>query len=816
VGEIVTGTQIQNLPLNGRQFGNLAALVPGVGLGFHPDPTKSTQFAPQVAGGTGRNINYLIDGGDNNDDTVGGMVQNFPLDSVGEFNFVTQRFKAEYGRSYGGVLQVVTKSGTNDLRGSVFNYFRDKSLNAQTETEKLSGVEKGDYRKYQFGASLGGPIKKDKTHFFMSFERVQQDTTQAVDTLGLFPDKDGVFDVPFRENLAIGKITHQLSPNNYLSVRYGYNNNSQPYGASPQTPLETWGTSANTFHSANLNLNSVLSGGRLNEFLFQYSYFHNHIGANSDLPTEIFPNGVTIGQNPNTPQDTLQHKYQFRDDFTWNSGRHEFKVGVMFINEPTLDITFSTGQQPTYTHIDDLRNAPITTITQNGPLSGGSGFSGGFIPNKQYGAYVQDSWHVGDKLTLDIGVRYDYITGFAFDQSANRIFNDLQAAGRAGLLAGAPGFEDFGADPKEDKNNIAPRAGFIYDAKGDGSFVIRGGAGRYYDFPYTNATLLFPIIDSQSSFGEIYFASNSGGLRNPDGTFFQVGQPLPPNEAVIDPSNAATNAYTPLPRQPYTDQVNLGFSVGLGKNFAVEVDGMATRGRDQGRAMALNVRPNLGPRRFAGILPNVGTLAFTVWVPENRSSYKGVSLAVKKRWDGKTQLLASYTLSQARSTARNGTDEFGGAGILDAFDPFNDAQFGPSGTDARHRVTISGVWMPGAGFTIAPIFRYRSKLPYNITAGLDLNRDNNNFDLPPDVETTNAGRGAEYKQLDLRVSKRFHFGANTALELIAEGFNLTNSTNPGGFIGNRRAANFGEPTLFAGDFQRGEQRMAQLGVRLEF
>ena len=816
VGEIVTSTQIENLPLNGRQFGNLAALVPGVGLGYHPDPTKSTQFAPQVAGGTGRNINYLIDGGDNNDDTVGGMVQNFPLDSVGQFNFVTQRFKAEYGRSYGGVLQVVTKSGTNDLQGSLFNYFRDKSLNAQTEQEKLSEVPKGDYRRYQFGGSLGGPIKKDKTHFFVSAERVQQDTTQAVDTLGLFPEKDGVFDLPFRETLAVGKITHQLSDAHYLSVRYGYNTNSQPYGASPQSPPEHWGTSKNTFHSANLNLNTVLSRGRLNEFLFQYSYFHNHIGADSNLPTESFPNGVFIGQNGNTPQDTLQHKYQFRDDFTWNAGRHELKAGVMFINEPTLDVTFSTGQQPTYTHIDDFLDSPVTVITQNGPIGEAGGFSGGLIPNKQYGAYIQDTWRVTDKLLFDLGVRYDLITGFAFDQSRNRVFNDLQEAGRAGRLAGVLGMEDFGSEPREDKNNIAPRFGFIFDPKGDSSLVVRGGVGRYYDFPYTNATLLFPVIDSQSAFGEIYSASNSQGLRNADGSFFRVGQPLPPNEAVIDAENAATTAFTPLPRQPYTDQANLGFSVAVGQDWAFEVDGMMTRGRDQGRSMSLNVRPDLGPRRFADILPNVGTIGFSVWVPENRSKYKGVSFAVKKRWDGKTQLLASYTLSEGRSTARNGTDEFIGAGLLDAFDPFSDAQFGPSATDARHRVTLSGVWSPGAGFTFAPIFRYRTELPYNITAGLDLNRDNNNFDLPPDVSTVNAGRGASYKQLDFRLSKRFRFGRPTGLELIGEMFNVTNAKNPAGFIGNRRAANFGEATEFAGDFQRGEQRMAQLGVRLEF
>src|SRR5262249_41037922 len=124
VGEVITETQIQNVPLNGRQFANLAALVPGVDLGYHRDPTKSSQFAPFVAGGSGRNVSYAIDGGDDNDDTVGGLAQNYPLDSIGEFNFETYRFKAEYGGSDGGVLNVATKSGTNNVSGSVFNYFR--------------------------------------------------------------------------------------------------------------------------------------------------------------------------------------------------------------------------------------------------------------------------------------------------------------------------------------------------------------------------------------------------------------------------------------------------------------------------------------------------------------------------------------------------------------------------------------------------------------------------------------------------------------------------------------------------------------------
>src|SRR3954471_6822274 len=171
VGGVVDTTKIESLPLNGRQFANLALTIPGVGLGFHSDPTKSTQYSPQIAGGNGRNVNYQIDGGDNNDDTVGGLLQLFPLEAIQEFNFQTQRYKAEYGRSNGGVMNIVTKSGTNDPHGSWFTSFRDKSMNATTETEKLNHLAKQDYKRYQFGGSFGGPIIQNKAHFFAAVER---------------------------------------------------------------------------------------------------------------------------------------------------------------------------------------------------------------------------------------------------------------------------------------------------------------------------------------------------------------------------------------------------------------------------------------------------------------------------------------------------------------------------------------------------------------------------------------------------------------------------------------------------------------------
>jgi hypothetical protein len=230
VGEVVDLVRIENLPLNGRQFANLAATIPGVGLGFHSDVSKSAQYSPQISGGNGRNINYLVDGGDNNDDTVGGLAQLFPLEAIQEFSLITQRSDAEYGRANGAVLNVVTKSGTNTLRGTWFGLVRNDALNARTFAEQAKNLPKQAYERYQYGGSFGGPIVRDKAHYFAAYERTQQDTKQIVDTLGMFPDQDGVFSVPFRENLFTAKVTFMPRPAHYLAVRYGTDDNSQPNG----------------------------------------------------------------------------------------------------------------------------------------------------------------------------------------------------------------------------------------------------------------------------------------------------------------------------------------------------------------------------------------------------------------------------------------------------------------------------------------------------------------------------------------------------------------------------------------------------------
>jgi hypothetical protein len=223
VGGVVEPRRIEELPLNGRQFANLAATLPGVGIAFHRDPTKGTQYTPQVVGGAGRNVNYLVDGGDNNDDIVGGQLQLFPLDAIEEFRFSIASFSAESGRASGGIMDVVTRSGTNRFTGSAFAFLRDDALNARTTTESTLDVPKSDYRRWQFGGSGGGPIRRDKAHFFAAVERVQQDTFQAVDTEGLFPSLDGVFPVAYRETLLTAKATVNLRDADHGWLRYGAN-----------------------------------------------------------------------------------------------------------------------------------------------------------------------------------------------------------------------------------------------------------------------------------------------------------------------------------------------------------------------------------------------------------------------------------------------------------------------------------------------------------------------------------------------------------------------------------------------------------------
>jgi hypothetical protein len=835
IGTVVSQSELKSLPLNGRQFANLASLAPGTTLSVNSDPTKPGQQTVALNGGIGRNVNYIIDGGDNTDDTIGGALQNFNLESVQEFNIQTQQYKAEYGRSTGGVLTVVTKSGTNELAGSGYGFFRRQSLNSKTETEKLSGVDKQPYERNQYGASLGGPIVKDKLHFFATWEKTKRDTSYTVLTGGILSGLDGkTVPIPFTDELGTAKLTYDISAKQYLQVRYGYQKNADKYGASPLTAPSALGTIANDYSSVLAGHTAQLGAGALNEAVFQYTKFKNTITADSTDPSILFPSGARTGQNGNTPQTTQQKKLQFKDDFSWSQeiggGRHDFKVGANYIDEPTLRAEFTTGVNGTYSLLNDQVGSPVVDITFFG------GFAGISTPIKQYSAYAQDDWSLGTHLKVNLGVRYDYWAGFDLDQRSNPIWQALAAQ----TTYHEPYLADFqggrGGKLKNDSNNVGPRLGFTYDLKGDGRHLLRGGWGIYYDFPYTNATILFPSFSVQSNYGISYNVHNPTGILNADGTFFQPGQPLPPNQlpgaALFPPADVAS----PTLSSPQSTQASLGYSAEvnrwLGLNFElVNIEYSHLPFSLPGNPFLDangNPIPN-GARRF----PQFGP--FRIWYGRGEATYRGANLGIHVN-TSRFQLQGFYTYSQATGNVLAGADEFriynagqqpdlagGSRGGVSAepLNPLCHACFGPLFTDARHRVTLAGTYRAPWGIDLSGILRYHSAFPYTVFYNRDINGDGFLLDLGPGtgISHVNAGRTHDFSQLDIRLARTFQLGSRVSADLIAEVFNVLNEKNPSGYI-NVFDANGNpvgkKPTLYAGDPLQGEQRLAQLGLRLRF
>jgi outer membrane receptor protein involved in Fe transport len=846
VAEVVDLARIEGLPLNGRQFANLAGTVAGVGLGFHSDSTKSAQYSPQISGGNGRNINYVVDGGDNTDDTVGGLLQMFPLEAIQEFTVLSHRFDTEYGRSNGGVLNVVTKSGTNQRRGSWFTLVRDAGMNARTFTETLAGVDKGGYDRYQFGGSLGGAIVPNRAHYFGAYERLHQDTTQAVNTRGVFPAEDGVFDVPVRQHLLTAKITTTIGAQQYVSVRYGLDRNSQPAGVGPAIAHSAWATSHNRFNSANVNHNWVLGQSVLNEAVVQYADYLNDTPANSTGPSFILPSGgVRGGTSLLAPQRTEQIKWQFRDDVSWTTTAwpgvsHELRGGVNWIHEPRLRVFAGTFTQGVYSMLEMSITGPVVDVqvVGNDPTAN--------FPLDQYGLYVQDDWRVTNRLTLNLGVRWDYVDGFPLDQSRSANFIAMQNAGAAGRFAGTF-LDEFGEQPRPDRDNVQPRVGAALDLFGNGRDILRGGWGLYADFGYLASNVLMAAFESIQS-GFIFQATDFTGLRKADGTFFRVGDSLETiafRNTVLPGSVApAGEVVSPLLEQPYSRQANIGWSHQLDASTVVSADYVRVDGRD----LNMRLRPNVvvGPNQRlldgVGVSPRSST--FRTAISRGSSRYDGLILAFRRRLSRGVDASASYTASRATSDVGTASDEIVQSLIQDIRDPFGPVQQGPSArTDSRHMVSLSAIVHTPGGVSVAPIFYYRSALPVHTFEGIDVNGDGmlndrtalayrytgigaDNvaaFEESGPCETVNCSRRAGFSQLNLRVSRAFSLRGSVRIEAIGEVFNLFNAKNPSFPLAQRRLARanvlnslFMQPNAYAGDVGQPEQRVGQVGVRITF
>jgi hypothetical protein len=803
VGTTIGTTEVQDLPLQSRQFANLAVLTPGVTLVFNADPTEKNRLMPSIAGGRGRYTSFYVDNADDNEDLDGGLLQAVSLEAVQEFQVITHRFTAEQGRAAYGIINVITKSGTNSWHGSGFEFFRNTALNSTTHTEQISNMPKGTYNRNQYGGSFGGPIVKDRLFFFVAPEELSQSTVNIVNTEGVDPSLDGPETLPQKLFTFSAKLDWQLAKTNLMSFRYSRETNSDVSDVSTITPKQSSGTNQNAYNTGAINLTSTFGNNKVNQLTYETVDWQNGLLPNSVGPGLFFSNGVVLGQGASFPQTTSFQKYQLRDTFSTTAvgkGTHNLKFGVEEILEPHPQGTYGTQTYPQYTFLGNSLTSPIDEIFYN---TGDAAFA--FNSFTRFGLFAQDDWRATRKLTINAGLRWDYYGGVAFNQNYSQTYQFLQTV--------VPSFA--GQQMHSPKTNLGPRLGFAYDPTGDGRTVIRGGYGFYFNFPIE--TSFFTIIERNPNPQVLgYLVDNPTGILNPDGSFYQYGQPLPPNQLTPGPFPLEDSVVDPHQVDPRYQHATIGFERRIAPNTVIGGDFLWSRGDHTPSADEINRFP--GPadqtRPYAAAGYN---FPIRIEQTEGKNLYRAVNLSLVRRYSNNFEINAWYSYSKCRSTNIIASDEGFSNFPITENDGGAPANFGPCELSPANKLLVSPVWTLPKQFQVSSISRYNSSAPYNITAGADLNGDGINNDLPAGVPTINLGHGAGFFQSDLRASKFFNlpdrFGK---IEGIFEIYNLFNNINPSGFQGNQLGSDYGQPTAFAGDPLQGDARLIQLSVRYSF
>src|SRR6266849_4108840 len=381
IGGVVTPTEVQNLPLLNRTFASLAVIIPEARPVSTFDPTKTHVGTIAFSGGDGRQVDVNVDGGDDKDNVVGSLLQNFSYESIQEFQVAEHRWTAESGRSVGGVVNVISKSGTNTIHGSGFFNFRGRGLRAKDFFEKRDNLQKPDYNREEFGGSIGGPIKKDKLFFFGAIEHFRERQNVLVPTtnfteISAIPGVTAAATIPtpYNDTLLTVKIDNTISRKQSMSYRYSFQKNDSPndqVNNPGDTDLTGGNTDNNKLNSFVVSHTYTLSPRKLNVFTFQFQNFENNILGITTNPNIVFP-AVQTGANVNVPQQTKERKLQFRDDFSWLAGKHNMKFGVNYIHTKLTGFFFFGANGYQITFFDN----PLT-IKNNPKNADGSGANSG-------------------------------------------------------------------------------------------------------------------------------------------------------------------------------------------------------------------------------------------------------------------------------------------------------------------------------------------------------------------------------------------------------------------------------------------------------
>jgi hypothetical protein len=506
---VVGRTQIENLPLNGRSFLNLAQLQPGVTVNLGNPAQFNAQFNVSVLGGPASRTAITVDGGNVRNPIEGGTGQNFSQEVVQEFQISTANFDLSTGIAAFGAINVVTRSGTNDLRGAGYYYFRDNNLAAYPSLARNTLTDDPEFSRKQGGVVAGGPIRRDRMHYFLSYERTDQEGVYVVQ-----PDLPSVAKfgtlapAPYEGNQFSGRFDYRINDTHSLFARYSHdgNTNSGPFGT--PVPPSNFVSNENWVDQQLVGITSVLSSSLVNEFRFSHFYWQNRnepaqctgdvngncIGAGG--PEIFYLNSVNfaLGNNFNSPQGRDLHRYPVSNNTTWQKADHQVKFGgtwehidsvgywgffdparayllspdALAAINPALPALFGLPDGKIHTQ-DDLKKLPVVAFLMGiGDRAQPSYNLDQARGNDRFHLYVQDSWRATPDLTLNFGLGWEHET--------NVLNYDLQ---KPALLAPIYG-SDLGPTQKEYKN-FAPAGGFAWSIGRSRPTVVRGGAGIYYD-----------------------------------------------------------------------------------------------------------------------------------------------------------------------------------------------------------------------------------------------------------------------------------------------------------------------------------------------
>ncbi len=807
IAATVSEAEVRTLPLNGRNFLDVALLVPGVS----PTNVANTQLFPETSAvpgvtlsvGSQRNLsnNFIVDGLSANDDAAALSGITYGLDAVEQVQVVTSGGQAELGRALGGYVNIVTKSGTNVLRGTAYDYLRDDRLNA---ANALSGTAL-PMNQSQYGASLGGPIASDRSFYFGNVEQRRLDQTGLVTiapgNVGAINARltsagyqgpqvtTGIYPNPVDTTNLLLKVDHQASGRDQFSLRYSL------YDVSSDNSRGAGGLSAPSASAGLENLDQTIAFSNTMTLSMRTVLETRAQFADSDLkapPTDPIGPSVSIagvasfGTLSSSPTRRSNRMYQVVNNLSHQAGAHALRLGADFLYNDDR-ITFPRANRGTYT-FSSLANFLAGTYNNAG-FTQTFGATDVSQTNPNVGVYVQDEWKASASVTLNAGVRYD----LQFLETINT-----------------------------DTNNVSPRVGIVWSPFNSRRTIVRAGAGLFYDRAPLRA-LANALLSAGNS-------TDLGSLRQTNVSLSptQAGAPtFPKILSALVPSVTLASLTTMDDdlQNAYSRQASVEVEHQLGSRATLSVGYQYLSGSGLLMSINQNVPSCVATGTNNGCRPNPTYANNNQYSSAGRSNYHGLHVSFMQRPSAWGDYRVSYTFSKSM----NNVGEFFFSSPIDPFDLSKD--WGRSDDDQRHRLVVNGaVHSPMSpavttwehithGFQLSGMLQAYSAPPFNILSGVTTIQGT---PARPVVSgefiDRNAGVGSDFFSLSARLSRSFRLATRLEIEALVEGFNLTNHVNVvtrnttfgTGAYPSDPLPTFGQVTAV------GEPRSFQFGARVRF